>query len=428
MKKILCVILSTILSVSAMVSFAFDDVKDSHWAKEYIEKLTDMNVINGYEDSTFKPENNVTRAEFVKMLSLSFEPESKGGFFEDVESHWAKEYIEKCADVFPAEGKEFLPDTNATREEIAASLSTVLNLPKSDSVRKISEMFKDSESVSEKLSDKVASAVQAGIIEGYENGEIRGGNPVTRAEVCTLIVRALEYKEKEGTQEPETDEEVEPEKPDKEENQGNGKEENVSDLEHIYTLVPGKNLLLVTSSRETRDEKTGDRAVRLNYVLSGDDTEYSSVVSEGAEIDILGGRTSLFEIEKGDILLIDSGFLRHIDRIFVLSCLGDNINQGKNIYVPDASKIGEKGSDKKYELVAGKIESKKSKDKSVVVTLEDGEIVSIPRSVDINLYHPMLKSPWESASPTSVTSDDAVLFARYTEGVVTEAVVAVYAR
>ena len=427
MKKLLCVMLSAILSVSAMVSFAFDDVKDSHWAKEYIEKLTDMNVINGYEDLTFKPENNVTRAEFAKMLSVSFNLDSKNSDFEDIENHWAKEYIKKCADIFPTDGKEFLPDKNATREEIAASLSTVLNLPKFDSVRKISEMFKDSESVSEKLSEKVASAVQAGIIEGYENGEIRGGNPVTRAEVCTLIVRALEYKEKEGTQEPETDEEVEPEKPDKEENQGNGKEENVSDLEHIYTLVPAKNLILVTSSRETKNE-AGDGAIRLTYVLSGDDTEYSSVISENEEIDVIGGRTSLFDIRKGDILLVDSGFLRHIDRIFVLSCLGDDINQGKNAYIPNGSKIGERGSDKKYELICGKIASKKSKDKSIVVTLEDGEVVSIPRSVDINLYYPMRKSPWESASPTAVTADEAVLFARYTDGVVTDAVVAVYER
>lgn len=426
MKKILCAMLSLILSLSSVMSFAFEDVNDTHWAKEYIDRLTELKVINGYEDYTFKPENNVTRAEFAKMLSVSFNLDSKNSDFEDIENHWAKEYIKKCEDVFPTEGKEFLPDINAKRAEIAYSLSVCLNLENAE--KALDEMFSDANTVSPTLSEKVASAVQAGIIEGYENGEIRGGNPVTRAEVCTLIVRALEYKEKEGTQEPETGEEVEPEKPDKEENQGNGKEENVSDLEHIYTLVPGKNLLLVTSSRETRDEKTGDGAIRLTYVLSGDDTEYSSVISENEEIDVIGGRTSLFDIRKGDILLVDSGFLRHIDRIFVLSCLGDDINQGKNAYIPNGSKIGERGSDKKYELICGKIASKKSKDKSIVVTLEDGEVVSIPRSVDINLYYPMRKSPWESASPTAVTADEAVIFARYTDGVVTDAVVAVYER
>lgn len=425
MKKILCVMLSVMICLCATVSFAFDDVKDGHWAKEYIDNLVESEVIEGYEDLTFRPENNVTRAEFSKILSISFKLDSKEAKFEDVNNHWAKEYIEKCTGIIPSDEKEFSPDATAKRWEIASALSDVLGLVSLENT--LDEMYSDFETVPEEYRQKVASASEAGIIEGYENGEIRGDLPVTRAEVCTLIVRALEYREKESTQKPETGEEVEPEKPDKEENQENGKEGNVSDLEHIYTLVPGKNLLLVTSSRETRDEN-GDKAIRLNYVLSGDEKEYSSVLLESAEIDVLGGRNSLFDIEKGDILLIDSGFLRHIDRIFVLSCLGDDINQGKNAYIPNGSKIGEKGSDKKYELIAGKIESKKSKDKAVVVTLDDGEIVSIPRSVDISIYHPMLKSPWESASPTAISTDESVLFARYTDGVVTDAVVAIYER
>lgn len=436
MKKILCAMLSLILSLSSVMSFAFEDVNDTHWAKEYIDRLTELKVINGYEDYTFKPENNVTRAEFAKMLSVSFNLDSKNSDFEDIENHWAKEYIKKCEDVFPTEGKEFLPDINAKRAEIAYSLSVCLNLENAE--KALDEMFSDANTVSPTLSEKVAALVQAGIIEGYENGEIRGDIPVTRAEVCALIIRALDYVKNEDTKQPESDKSEEtdkPEVPDKEENKEDEDKENQNSdkndayegLEHIYTLVPAKNLILVTSSRETKNE-AGDGAIRLTYVLSGDDTEYSSVISENEEIDVIGGRNSLFDIEKGDILLVDSGFLRHIDRIFVLSCLGDDINQGKNAYIPNGSKIGERGSDKKYELICGKIASKKSKDKSIVVTLEDGEVVSIPRSVDINLYYPMRKSPWESASPTAVTADEAVLFARYTDGVVTDAVVAVYER
>ncbi len=427
MKKILCVMLSVMICLCATVSFAFDDVKDGHWAKEYIDNLVKSEVIEGYEDLTFRPENNVTRAEFSKILSLSFKLDSKEAKFEDVNNHWAKEYIEKCTGIIPSDEKEFSPDATAKRWEIASALSDVLGLVSLENT--LDEMYSDFETVPEEYRQKVASASEAGIIEGYENGEIRGDLPVTRAEVCALVIRALDHTEKDDAQ---GKEEIDsPEVPEKEEadkeNQESNNDGNSADLEHIYTLVPAKNLLLVTSSRETRDEN-GDKAIRLNYVLSGDEKEYSSVLLESAEIDVLGGRNSLFDIEKGDILLIDSGFLRHIDRIFVLSCLGDDINQGKNAYIPNGSKIGEKGSDKKYELIAGKIESKKSKDKAVVVTLDDGEIVSIPRSVDISIYHPMLKSPWESASPTAISTDESVLFARYTDGVVTDAVVAIYER
>jgi len=428
MKKILCVTLSVMICLCATVSFAFDDVKEGHWAKEYIDALAKTGVIEGYEDLTFRPENNVTRAEFAKILSLCFKLDSKEVEFEDVNNHWAKEYIEKCKGIIPSDEKMFSPDTNAKRWEIASALSDVLGLRPFE--KTLDKMYSDFETVPEEYRPKVASASETGIIEGYENGEIRGDLPVTRAEICALVTRALDHKEKDdgqGKEDVDSPPVSDKEEADKE-NQESDKDGNIAGLEHIYTLVPAKNLLLVTSSRETRDEKTGDRAVRLTYVLSGDDEEFSSVLLESSEIDVLGARDSLFDIEKGDILMIDSGFLRHIDRIFVLSSLGEDINQGKNVYIPNGSKIGEKGSDRKYELIAGKIDSKKSRDKAVVVTLDNGEIVSIPRSVDINIYHPMLKLPWESASPTAISTEESVLFARYTDGVVTDAVVAIYER
>ena len=50
----------------------FDDTSQiSNWAKSYVDALCDNNIINGYDDNTFKPKNRITRAETVKMLNLS---------------------------------------------------------------------------------------------------------------------------------------------------------------------------------------------------------------------------------------------------------------------------------------------------------------------------------------------------------------------
>jgi hypothetical protein len=46
----------------------FKDVPETHWAYEAIEELSEMGIINGYEDGTFKPDEAVTRAELATML------------------------------------------------------------------------------------------------------------------------------------------------------------------------------------------------------------------------------------------------------------------------------------------------------------------------------------------------------------------------
>lgn len=54
--------------VKENVNMKFKDVPETHWAYEAIEELSEMGIINGYEDGTFKPDEAVTRAELATML------------------------------------------------------------------------------------------------------------------------------------------------------------------------------------------------------------------------------------------------------------------------------------------------------------------------------------------------------------------------
>lgn len=47
----------------------FKDVNKDHWAYEAIKDLTDRKILTGYEDGTFKPDEPITRAEVVTILS-----------------------------------------------------------------------------------------------------------------------------------------------------------------------------------------------------------------------------------------------------------------------------------------------------------------------------------------------------------------------
>lgn len=48
---------------------SFNDVKNTRWSYPYISEVTDAGYINGYSDNTFKPSNNITRAEAVSVLN-----------------------------------------------------------------------------------------------------------------------------------------------------------------------------------------------------------------------------------------------------------------------------------------------------------------------------------------------------------------------
>ena len=65
-----CLFLSTsttVLAADINSKYSPTDIKN-HWAFNELKDLVDSDILNGYEDNTIKPENTITRAEFVQML------------------------------------------------------------------------------------------------------------------------------------------------------------------------------------------------------------------------------------------------------------------------------------------------------------------------------------------------------------------------
>ncbi len=60
------IIMLIILNIN--IVFAYSDT-DKHWAEKGIEKLSVNGVISGYGDGTFRPNNNVTRAELITIIN-----------------------------------------------------------------------------------------------------------------------------------------------------------------------------------------------------------------------------------------------------------------------------------------------------------------------------------------------------------------------
>lgn len=106
---------------------AFDDIL-SHWAKGYINAAASLTIVNGYEDGNFRPDENITRAEFAKIIAKLTEKDipQKSTEFSDVETHWAEAYIVILAEKGVITGYEdntFRPDEPITRAEAVAIIN-----------------------------------------------------------------------------------------------------------------------------------------------------------------------------------------------------------------------------------------------------------------------------------------------------------------
>lgn len=115
-------------------SFADADVGANLWYNRYISYLEKYNVISGYEDGTFKSEAQITRAEFISMCTRFYQmfdkvSTSKKNIFTDVtNSHWASSYIYSAVTMDWIKGYAdgtFKPDNNITRAEVVSIVNRV---------------------------------------------------------------------------------------------------------------------------------------------------------------------------------------------------------------------------------------------------------------------------------------------------------------
>jgi hypothetical protein len=120
-----------ILGEEAQAQPVFPDIK-GNWAEQLILDLAKDEVLNGYPDGTFKPDNLVTRAEFAKMVSKTFKYETETSKpFPDTSGNWAKSYINRVAaqKVMNAYGDgNFKPEETLSRAQVVTMLNRIVRL------------------------------------------------------------------------------------------------------------------------------------------------------------------------------------------------------------------------------------------------------------------------------------------------------------
>ena len=199
MKKKHAITITAVLAASmAMSVTAFGAPTDiqGHWAQNTINKWVDKGDISGYPDGTFRPNNMITRAEFLVLVNNAMGYTKSGyAYFSDVPSHyWGKNAIQTgvAAGYISGDGNGiFRPNDPVTRQEAAAMISRILDLKQNESR---AYRYTDSYAISNWAKGVVGAVSDAGIMAGYPDGSFGPNRVLTRAEAVLALDKTVNYK------------------------------------------------------------------------------------------------------------------------------------------------------------------------------------------------------------------------------------------
>ncbi|MFC5467394.1 InlB B-repeat-containing protein [Cohnella suwonensis] len=124
-------ILSRVLSKSETVApMTFKDVDAKRWSNAAVEKVTKMGLMVGYKDGSFRPKQSITRAEMAAIVARLIETETMGSGFPDVAAaHWAADAIRTVQAAGLLKGYNdgtFRPKAQLTRAEAVTLINRLL--------------------------------------------------------------------------------------------------------------------------------------------------------------------------------------------------------------------------------------------------------------------------------------------------------------
>jgi len=189
----LMLMLTTIVGIVPLKAFAATSVNDinGHWAQSQIQNMINKGFIAGYPDNTFRPNNTITRAEFITMTNRTFsfngtaainytDVNNNDWFVKEIASAKAAGYISGYPD------GSMRPNNQITRQEVAAIMVKVLRLDTGAGTEALNK-FIDAASIPAWSRSAVAAMVKAGYLNGYPDGTFKALDPTTRAMAAVIL-------------------------------------------------------------------------------------------------------------------------------------------------------------------------------------------------------------------------------------------------
>lgn len=183
---------------TAAETSVFSDVT-GHWAKDNIETMYKLGIVNGVGDGRFDPESGVSRAEFVKMLIgiLGMQPGGDIDFQDVSEDAWYYGYVACAAKnkiVLGTEDNRFIPLGKLSREDAAVMVYRVISGKLSG---RSEAVYSDEADIADYAKDGVFALTESGILNGSD-GRFNPKGEITRAETAAFLLRVYDLLATEG--------------------------------------------------------------------------------------------------------------------------------------------------------------------------------------------------------------------------------------
>ncbi len=197
-KNALLILSVIVFAAGKAFSADFADVGKDYWAYDAISGLSEKNIVSGYQDNTFRPDDFVTRAEFATMAVKALEKTDtstniSAGFIDVPANFWAAKNIKTAYKLglingFP-DGR-FAPQANVTKIQVISVLSNAVkdsSLTKDEAV-KITSRFTDALQVPSWGVISLANVYRKDILVNYPlPNKVEPNKNATRAEVAAML-------------------------------------------------------------------------------------------------------------------------------------------------------------------------------------------------------------------------------------------------
>lgn len=179
-------------------SAQFSDVGANYWARPYIETLAAEQIIAGFPDGTFKPDQPVTRAQFAAIVRQAFDQartRSAPRFGDVPASYWASAAIADAYGQGFMSGypdSTFKPEQQIPRVQVVVALANGLGMNAMGSGNQALGVFSDAAQIPDYAQGPVAAATENEMVVSYPDvNRLRPQQTATRADVAAFIYQAL---------------------------------------------------------------------------------------------------------------------------------------------------------------------------------------------------------------------------------------------
>lgn len=190
---------------SAIAAPTFSDLAEAHWAYSQIMNLAENNIVVGYPDETYRPDAEITRAEFASMVVKALNQEKAEitdtiNFSDVSQDNWAWESVQRAVRfdlIEEAEDNLFRPEDKVTKAEC---IEIVINSLKTDEMTLeeakeiLDKKYLDTENLSDDILIKLAKAEKLNLVTKNPADELTtlASKPATRAEIAVYLYNMIE--------------------------------------------------------------------------------------------------------------------------------------------------------------------------------------------------------------------------------------------